>query len=143
MANLYQQIPEITALHFPIQDNSHQMMIVKIEKSQTGQGFELINKLQDLLQEKIDLKFVIICDGDVDISDWNDVIWAITTRMDPSRDTLMLNSEKGSMMGLDATNKFSDEVTREWGTPIIKDSQLVKRIDSIWNDLGIITPDDL
>ena len=55
----------------------------------------------------------------------------------------MLNSEKGSMMGLDATNKFSDEVTREWGTPIIKDSQLVKRIDSIWNDLGIITPDDL
>lgn len=143
VANLYQQIPEITALHFPIQDNSHQMMIVKIEKSQTGQGFELINKLQDLLQEKIDLKFVIICDGDVDISDWNDVIWAITTRMDPSRDTLMLNSEKGSMMGLDATNKFSDEVTREWGTPIIKDSQLVKRIDSIWNDLGIITPDDL
>ena len=140
---LYQHIPEIKALHFPLQDRSHQMMIIKMEKNITGQGFALIRKVKQFVQDQLDLKFIIVCDGDVDITDWNDIIWAITTRMDPSRDTLMISDLYGSMMGLDATNKLSDEVTREWGTPIIKDPELVKRIDSIWNDLGIIIPDDL
>ncbi|MFH0257825.1 4-hydroxy-3-polyprenylbenzoate decarboxylase [Vibrio rumoiensis] len=134
---LCQHIPEIKELHFPLQDSTHQMMIIKMDKCLCGQGFDLIKKIKHFVQDELNLKFIIVCDGDVDITDWNDVIWAITTRMDPSRDTMMISDLYGSMMGLDATNKLQDEVTREWGTPIIKDSKLVDKIDRVWDSLGI------
>jgi 4-hydroxy-3-polyprenylbenzoate decarboxylase len=95
-------------------------------------------------------KFVIVCDDDVNARDWNDVIWAITTRMDPARDTVLVEntpidyldfaspvSGLGSKMGMDATNKMGGETTREWGRPIVKDPAVIQKIDDIWNELGL------
>jgi len=99
-------------------------------------------------------KFVIVCDDDVNARDWNDVIWAMTTRMDPARDTVMIEntpidyldfaspvSGLGSKIGFDATNKFPEETDREWGVPIEKDPKVTQRVDEIWNELGIELPD--
>jgi 4-hydroxy-3-polyprenylbenzoate decarboxylase len=95
-------------------------------------------------------KFVIVVDEDIDTRNWKDVIWAITTRMDPMRDTTMLAntpidyldfaspvSGLGSKMGLDATNKWPGETEREWGTPIVMDEAVKRRVDEIWDELGI------
>jgi 4-hydroxy-3-polyprenylbenzoate decarboxylase len=95
-------------------------------------------------------KFIIVTDEDIDIRNWEDVIWAITTRMDPSRDTVMINntpidyldfaspvSGLGSKMGLDATNKLPGETNREWGQPIVMDPEVKQRIDDLWDELGI------
>jgi 4-hydroxy-3-polyprenylbenzoate decarboxylase len=95
-------------------------------------------------------KFIIVTDEDIDIRNWEDVIWAITTRMDPSRDTVMIDntpidyldfaspvSGLGSKMGLDATNKLPGETNREWGQPIIMNSDVKQRIDDLWDELGI------
>jgi 4-hydroxy-3-polyprenylbenzoate decarboxylase len=95
-------------------------------------------------------KFVIVVDDDVNTRDWNDVIWAITTRMDPARDTLLVEntpidyldfaspiSGLGSKMGMDATSKWKGETNREWGRPIVKNKEIVKRVDAMWDDLGI------
>jgi 4-hydroxy-3-polyprenylbenzoate decarboxylase len=95
-------------------------------------------------------KYVIVVDEDINIRDWHDIIWAITTRMDPKRDTVMIDntpidyldfaspvSGLGSKMGLDATNKWPGETTREWGVAIEQDAAVRQRIDAIWAELGI------
>ena len=95
-------------------------------------------------------KFVIVTDDDVDARNWQDVIWAITTRMDPARDTVLVEntpidyldfaspvSGLGSKMGLDATNKWPGETDREWGEPITMDPAVVEKIDQLWSSLGI------
>ena len=95
-------------------------------------------------------KFIIVTDDDVDARNWKDVIWAITTRMDPARDTVLIEntpidyldfaspvSGLGSKMGLDATSKWPGETTREWGRSISMDSSVKKRVDDIWHKLGI------
>ncbi|MDA0150021.1 4-hydroxy-3-polyprenylbenzoate decarboxylase [Vibrio sp. LaRot3] len=136
---IQQRHPEIKQLHFPAGAVAGQMVIVNIDKQAAGQGEQIMHSIWSYLSEQSDLKFIIVCDGDVDVTDWNDVIWAITTRMDPSRDTIMLNAtqEQSSRIGLDATNKLPQEVTREWGTPIKKDPELVTKIDQLWSKLGI------
>jgi 4-hydroxy-3-polyprenylbenzoate decarboxylase len=95
-------------------------------------------------------KFVIVVDDDVNVRDWQDVIWAITTRMDPARDTTLVEntpidyldfaspvSGLGSKMGMDATNKLPGETDREWGRPIVQDPDVVKRVDELWKQLGL------
>ena len=95
-------------------------------------------------------KFVIVTDDDVDVRNWDDVIWAITTRMDPTRDTVLIDntpidyldfaspvSGLGSKMGLDATNKLPGETNREWGEPIVMDDAVKHRVDELWGELGI------
>jgi len=95
-------------------------------------------------------KFVIVTDDDIDIRNWQDVIWAMTTRMDPARDTVMIEntpidyldfaspvSGLGSKIGMDATNKWPGESTREWGSPITMDEAVKKKIDDLWDELGI------
>ncbi|MDH5353572.1 MAG: UbiD family decarboxylase, partial [Gammaproteobacteria bacterium] len=95
-------------------------------------------------------KFVIVVDDDIDARNWEDIIWAISTRVDPARDTTIIEntpidyldfaspvSGLGSKMGLDATNKLPGETAREWGTPIEMDQAVVRRIDEIWDQLGI------
>jgi len=95
-------------------------------------------------------KFVIVVDDDINTRDWNDVIWAMTTRMDPSRDTTIIEntpidyldfaspvSGLGSKIGFDATNKWQGETDREWGQPIVMDKKVKQRVDEIWDDLGI------
>jgi 4-hydroxy-3-polyprenylbenzoate decarboxylase len=95
-------------------------------------------------------KFIIVTDDDVDARNWQDVIWALTTRMDPKRDTVILDntpidyldfashvSGLGGKMGLDATTKFPGETSREWGRPISQKSDIIARIDALWPLLGL------
>ena len=95
-------------------------------------------------------KFIIVVDDDIDVRDWKEVMWAITTRVDPSRDTLLVDntpidyldfaspvSGLGSKMGLDATNKWPGETQREWGTPIVMDEAVKRRVDAMWDELGL------
>jgi len=95
-------------------------------------------------------KFVIVTDDDIDVRNWEDVVWAMTTRMDPVRDTMMVEntpidyldfaspvSGLGSKMGMDATNKLPGETDREWGETIVMDDAVKQRVDEMWDELGI------
>lgn len=134
------QFPDISDSHFPLGTDSSYIAILKIRKQEVGHGKRLMRDVWNFLKSSTDIRFLILCDEDVDIRDWNDVIWAITTRMDPSRDTLIVESDNviGSTMGLDATNKWFGETQREWGTPIKKDPKIVTAINAIWNQLNIL-----
>ncbi|EGR0319268.1 4-hydroxy-3-polyprenylbenzoate decarboxylase [Vibrio cholerae] len=112
------------------------LVLLLINKQEAGQAQQLLQRVVDKLNGDSPLKFVILCDDDVNIHDWNDVIWAITTRMDPARDSLRIVGQ--DLICFDATNKLPDEVEREWGTPIRKDPKLVAKIDSLWDELGIV-----
>ena len=133
LAELTKTQPEIIDIH--LQNDNANMVVVSIDKQAAGNGKKIMEAVWSQFDEN---KFVIVCDGDVNVSDWNDIIWAVTTRMDPARDTLFLQNETGhSKMGLDATNKWEGECLREWGVPITKDPDVIKKIDSIWEQLGI------
>ncbi|WP_217527909.1 4-hydroxy-3-polyprenylbenzoate decarboxylase [Vibrio cholerae] len=112
------------------------LVLLLINKQEAGQAQQLLQHVVDKLNGDSPLKFVILCDDDVNIHDWNDVIWAMTTRMDPARDSLRIVGQ--DLICFDATNKLPDEVEREWGTPIRKDPKLVAKIDSLWDELGIV-----
>ncbi|SJL83469.1 4-hydroxy-3-polyprenylbenzoate decarboxylase [Vibrio palustris] len=131
--------PAIKDVYIP-ESASGQFIIVYMNKQKAGQSRQLLHTILASLVNNAYAKFVVLCDGDVDIRDWNDIIWAVTTRIDPARDTLRhsANQQQGSILGLDATNKSGDEITREWGSPIQKDSKLVAKIDEIWDDLDIL-----
>lgn len=143
---LRDQFSEIRDIHFPLEVNPEQMVIISIQKNTSGDGFQIMKGIES----QVNAKLVIVCDGDVNIRDWKDVIWAITTRMDPARDAHIYEHAKGSndnvrptmantadKLGLDATNKFPEESTRLWGKPITKDPAIVAKIDQIWNKLGL------
>jgi 4-hydroxy-3-polyprenylbenzoate decarboxylase len=139
--------PNIVECYFPPEAGLGKMAIVTLNKTDAGQGAETIRGIWAYLNQFVKTTFIIICDSDVDPHDWNDVIWAITTRMDPSRDTIMLDDSllsevsligSGSKMGLDATNKLKGECSREWGRPIKKDPAVVAKIDQIWDKLDIL-----
>lgn len=112
------------------------LVLLLINKQEAGQAQQLLQRVVDKPNGDSPLKFVILCDDDVNIHDWNDVIWAMTTRMDPARDSLRIVGQ--DLICFDATNKLPDEVEREWGTPIRKDPKLVAKIDSLWDELGIV-----
>ncbi|MFO4660390.1 4-hydroxy-3-polyprenylbenzoate decarboxylase [Vibrio cholerae] len=112
------------------------LVLLLINKQEAGQAQQLLQRVVDKLNGDSPLKFVILCDDDVNIHDWNDVIWAMTTRMDPARDSLRIVGQ--DLICFDTTNKLPDEVEREWGTPIRKDPKLVAKIDSLWDELGIV-----
>ncbi|EJL7978469.1 4-hydroxy-3-polyprenylbenzoate decarboxylase [Vibrio cholerae] len=112
------------------------LVLLLINKQEAGQAQQLLQRVVDKLNGDSPLKFVILCDDDVNIHDWKDVIWAMTTRMDPARDSLRIVGQ--DLICFDATNKLPDEVEREWGTPIRKDPKLVAKIDSLWDELGIV-----
>ncbi|MBJ6914273.1 4-hydroxy-3-polyprenylbenzoate decarboxylase [Vibrio cholerae] len=112
------------------------LVLLLINKQEAGQAQQLLQRVVDKLNGDSPLKFVILCDDDVNIHDWNDVIWAMTTRMDPARDSLRIVGQ--DLICFDATNKLPDEVEREWGTPIRKDPKLVAKIDSLWDELDIV-----
>ena len=134
------QLPAVIDCYLPPTAELAGVAVVTIDKDQEGQALQVMDSIWATLATKTDTKFIIVCDGDVDARDWNDVIWAVTTRMDPSRDTLMVNqaAEHGARIGLDATNKLPGEASREWGTPIVKSAQVVAKVDAIWDQLGIL-----
>ncbi|CAM4455060.1 4-hydroxy-3-polyprenylbenzoate decarboxylase [Vibrio agarivorans] len=115
------------------------IVILDLDKTQQGQGKQVIEQAAEIVAQFTTAKFIIVCDDDVDVTDWNDIIWAITTRMDPSRDSFYIDalSQPSRVLGMDATNKSGSEITREWGTPIKKSPQLIEKVDSIWDELKI------
>jgi 4-hydroxy-3-polyprenylbenzoate decarboxylase len=147
---LQKQFPEIVDFYLPPEGCSYRLAVVSIKKQYPGHAKRVMLGIWSFLRQFMYTKFVIVVDEDIDTRNWQDVIWAITTRMDPSRDTTLLEntpidyldfaspvSGLGSKMGLDATNKWPGETEREWGTPIVMDEAVKQRIDAIWNELGI------
>ncbi len=147
---LQQQYPEITDFYLPPEACSYRMAVVSIKKQYPGHAKRVMMGVWSFLRQFMYTKFVIIVDNDINVTDWKEVIWAITTRVDPTRDTTLIDntpidyldfaspvSGLGSKMGIDATNKFPGETDREWGTPIVMSDEIVQKIDNIWSDLKI------
>ncbi len=137
--NFKSQYPQVLDIYLPPSANQ-QLAIVSMNKTQAGESKHILEAAWLFLSQFSTNKFIILCDEDVNVRDWNDVIWAISTRMDPARDTLQVSQgmAASSTLGFDATNKFRGEVMRDWGTPIKKDPKLVEKIDQLWSKLGII-----
>ncbi|RSD32204.1 4-hydroxy-3-polyprenylbenzoate decarboxylase [Vibrio pectenicida] len=137
---LREAFPEIVDIEMPDSGGVGRFVIVSMHKTHAMQSQTVLSGVWKFLQQYTDAKFVILCDDDVNVRDWNDIIWAITTRMDPARDTSLVDAQNGlsSKLGLDATKKFIGEVQREWGIPIQKDLSLVAQVDAKWSKLGIL-----
>ena len=147
---LKKQFPEIIDFYLPPEGCSYRMAVVSMQKQYPGHAKRVMMGVWSFLRQFMYTKFVIVTDDDIDVRNWDDVIWAMTTRMDPVRDTVMVEntpidyldfaspvSGLGSKMGLDATNKMPGETDREWGNPIIMDDAIKSRIDELWDELGI------
>jgi len=147
---LQKQFPEITDFYLPPEGCSYRMACVSMKKQYPGHAKRVMFGVWSFLRQFMYTKFVIVTDDDVNVRDWKDVVWAMTTRMDPARDiTLVENtpidyldfaspvSGLGSKIGLDATNKWKGETTREWGRPISMDAATKARVDAMWDQLGI------
>lgn len=147
---LQKQYPEIVDFYLPPEGCSYRMAVVTIKKQYPGHAKRVMMGVWSFLRQFMYTKFVIVTDDDVNARDWSDVIWAITTRVDPSRDTTLIDntpidyldfaspvSGLGSKMGIDATNKWEGETSREWGTSIKMNDDVITRIDEIWNTLNL------
>ena len=146
---LQKQFSEITDFYLPPEGCSYRMAVVQIKKSYPGHAKRVMFGVWSFLRQFMYTKFIVVVDEDVDIRDWKEVIWAITTRVDPIRDTTMVDntpidyldfaspvSGLGSKMGIDATNKWPGETSREWGKTIAMDDDVKRRIDTVWESLG-------
>nr|WP_040356576.1 UbiD family decarboxylase domain-containing protein [Candidatus Photodesmus katoptron] len=131
---IQKQFSNIVNYYILMEENYSQIVIVSVQKYSSKQILEIAEGVFSLFEKYINIKFLIICDEDIDIRNMNDVIWAITTRLDPARDVIFFK-KFSSRFCLNATNKFSDETSRKWGLPIRKDSAVVDRIDKIWAKL--------
>ncbi len=149
---LQKQFPEIVDFYLPPEGCSYRMACVSIKKQYAGHAKRVMLGVWSFLRQFMYTKFVIVVDDDVNVRDWKDVIWAMTTRMDPARDTVMIEntpidyldfaspvSGLGSKVGFDATNKWPGETTREWGVPIVMDEAVKQRVDALWSELGIFS----
>ncbi len=147
---LQKQFPEIVDFYLPAEGCSYRVAVVSMKKQYPGHAKRVMMGVWSFLRQFMYTKFVIVVDDDVNARDWQDVIWAISTRVDPARDiTLVENtpidyldfaspvSGLGSKMGLDATNKTGGETTREWGIPITMSDDVKQRVDDLWEKLGI------
>ncbi|PYE32338.1 3-octaprenyl-4-hydroxybenzoate decarboxylase [Idiomarina fontislapidosi] len=148
---LQKQFPEIVDFYLPPEGCSYRLAVVTMKKQYPGHAKRVMMGVWSFLRQFMYTKFVIVCDDDVNARDWKDVIWAMTTRMDPARDTTMVEhtpidyldfaspvSGLGSKMGLDATNKWPGETNREWGEPIVMSEAVKNRVDSLWDELNIL-----
>ncbi|MBK5105550.1 MAG: 4-hydroxy-3-polyprenylbenzoate decarboxylase [Burkholderiales bacterium] len=147
---LQKQFPEITDFYLPPEGCSYRLAVVSMKKQYPGHAKRVMFGIWSFLRQFMYTKFIIVTDDDVDIRDWKEVIWALTTRVDPARDTLLAErtpidyldfaspvSGLGSKMGIDATNKWPGETSRGWGTPIAMDAEVKRRVDALWGSLGI------
>jgi len=152
---LQKQFPEIVDFYLPPDGCSYRMAVVSMKKQYPGHAKRVMLGIWSFLRQFMYTKFVIVTDDDVNVRDWNDVIWAMTTRMDPARDTTLIEntpidyldfaspvSGLGSKIGFDATNKWPGETQREWGRPITMDAAVKQRVDEIWDSLEIGIPGD-
>ncbi|NBI40941.1 4-hydroxy-3-polyprenylbenzoate decarboxylase [[Haemophilus] felis] len=148
---LQKQFPEIMDFYLPPEGCSYRLAVVTIKKQYAGHAKRVMMGVWSFLRQFMYTKFVIVCDDDINARDWKDVVWAMTTRCDPARDLTLVENTPidyldfaspvaglGSKMGIDATNKWPGETQREWGIPIKKDPEVVKKIDELWDSLGIL-----
>ncbi len=148
---LQRQYPEIIDFFLPPEGCSYRLAVVSIKKSYPGHARRVMFGIWSFLRQFMYTKFIIVVDDDVNIRDWKEVIWALTTRVDPTRDTLLVDntpidyldfaspvSGLGSKMGLDATNKWPGESSREWGRPLTMSAEVTAKMDQVWQTLGLI-----
>ena len=147
---LQKQFPEIVDFYLPPEGCSYRMAVVSMKKQYPGHAKRVMFGIWSFLRQFMYTKFIIVTDDDVDVRDWKEVMWALTTRVDAARDTLIVEhtpidyldfaspvSGLGSKMGIDATNKWPGETTREWGRPIVMDEAVKQRVDVLWDQLGL------
>ena len=147
---LTRQFPEIVDFYLPPEGCSYRIAVVSMRKQYPGHAKRVMFGIWSFLRQFMYTKFIVVTDEDVNIRDWKEVIWAMTTRVDPARDTLLVEntpidyldfaspvSGLGSKMGIDATNKWPGETTREWGRPIGMDEAVKRRVDEMWKELGL------
>ncbi|MCP5353375.1 MAG: 4-hydroxy-3-polyprenylbenzoate decarboxylase [Chromatiales bacterium] len=147
---LQKQFPEIVDFYLPPEGCSYRVAVVSMKKQYPGHAKRVMLGVWSFLRQFMYTKFVIVTDDDVNVRDWRDVIWAMTTRMDPGRDTTIIEntpidyldfaspvSGLGSKIGFDATNKMHGETTREWGVPIVMSDAVKARVDELWDELDI------
>jgi 4-hydroxy-3-polyprenylbenzoate decarboxylase len=147
---LQRQYPEITDFYLPPEGCSYRMAVVSIKKAYPGHARRVMFGIWSFLRQFMYTKFIVVVDDDVNPRDWKDVIWAITTRVDPTRDTLLADntpidyldfaspmSGLGSKMGIDATHKWPGETSREWGRPLSMSPEVTAKVDALWQTLGL------
>ncbi|HJV85867.1 MAG TPA: 4-hydroxy-3-polyprenylbenzoate decarboxylase [Noviherbaspirillum sp.] len=147
---LQKQFPEITDFYLPPEGCSYRMALVQMKKSYPGHAKRVMFGVWSFLRQFMYTKFIVVVDEDVNVRDWKEVIWAITTRVDPARDTTLVEntpidyldfaspiSGLGGKMGIDATNKWPGETQREWGRAISMSDEVKAKVDRIWQELGI------
>ncbi len=150
---LRKQFPEIVDFYLPPEGCSYRMAVVTIRKEYPGHAKRIMLGVWSFLRQFMYTKFIIVTDDDVNARSWEDVIWAMTTRMDPRRDCVFVDNTPidyldfaspvaglGSKVGMDATNKWPGETEREWGTAIQMDASVTAKVDALWDDLGIELP---
>jgi 4-hydroxy-3-polyprenylbenzoate decarboxylase len=147
---LQKQYPEIVDFYLPPEGCSYRLAIVSIKKQYPGHAKRVMFGIWSFLRQFMYTKIIIVTDDDIDIRDWKEVVWALTTRIDAARDTLIAENTPidyldfaspvaglGSKMGIDATNKWPGETDREWGRNIVMDPAVKRRVDDLWSDLGL------
>jgi len=147
---LTKQFPEIVDFYLPPEGCSYRLAVVSMKKQYPGHAKRVMFGIWSFLRQFMYTKFIIVCDDDVDVRNWKEVVWALTTRVDPARDTLIAEntpidyldfaspvSGLGSKMGIDATGKWPGETSRHWGRPIVMDDAVKRRVDAIWGELGL------
>jgi 4-hydroxy-3-polyprenylbenzoate decarboxylase len=147
---LQQQFPEIVDFYLPPEGCSYRVAVVSIKKAYPGHAKRIMMGIWSFLRQFVYTKWVIVVDDDINIRDWKDVIWAISTRMDPVRDLTMIENTPidyldfaspesgiGGKTGLDATNKWPGETSREWGKKIIMEQVVIDKISSMWEQMGL------
>ncbi len=146
---LQRQFPEITDFHLPPEGCSYRLAVVSMRKQYAGHAKRVMFGVWSFLRQFMYTKIIIVTDDDIDIRDWKEVIWALTTRADPARDTLIVASTPiddldfaspvaglGGKLGIDATNKWPGETTREWGRPVVMDAAVTARVEALWKAIG-------
>src|SRR5882672_4275676 len=147
---LQKQFPEIADFYLPPEGCSYRLAVVRLKKQYPGHAKRVMFGVWSYLRQFMYTKFIVVVDDDVDARDWKEVVWAISTRVDPARDTLIAENTPidyldfaspvaglGSKMGIDATSKWPGETSRTWGRPIAMDDEVKRRVDALWGELGL------
>jgi 4-hydroxy-3-polyprenylbenzoate decarboxylase len=145
-----QQFPEITDFWLPPEGCSYRIAVISMKKAYPGHAKRVMMGAWSYLRQFMYTKWIIVVDDDINARDWKDVMWAMSTRMDPARDTVMIEntpidyldfaspvSGLGSKIGLDATNKIGGETNREWGEELFMEQDIIDKVDAMWGELGL------
>src|SRR5207344_2782762 len=147
---LTKQFPEIVDFYLPPEGCSYRLAVASMRKQYPGHAKRVMFGIWSFLRQFMYTKFIVVVDDDIDVRNWKEVVWAMTTRVDPARDTIIAHntpidyldfaspvSGLGSKMGIDATNKWPGETTRSWGTIIAMDERVKARVDQLWATLDL------